>query len=178
MSLRPSERVEVRRNRYKVAVDAEEGRRRREDNMVEIRKNRREESLLKRRREGLQAQVPAPPSGVEKKVRIRRPLRSLFRFLFFFFFCCCDGILVLGLCRDWTSVQYKCGRSLRLLSNAKMLYSPTRPFMLIIQVAARSPYVTTTSICCRRLHAYLITCHSECLVLAAVLSATFSLLVF
>ena len=92
MSLRPSERVEVRRNRYKVAVDAEEGRRRREDNMVEIRKNRREESLLKRRREGLQAQVPAPPSGVEKKVRIRRPLRSLFRFLFFFFFCClnCD----------------------------------------------------------------------------------------
>ncbi|KAG0537106.1 hypothetical protein BDA96_03G119600 [Sorghum bicolor] len=68
MSLRPSERVEVRRNRYKVAVDAEEGRRRREDNMVEIRKNRREESLLKRRREGLQAQFPAPPSGVEKKL--------------------------------------------------------------------------------------------------------------
>jgi len=68
MSLRPSERVEVRRNRYKVAVDAEEGRRRREDNMVEIRKSRREESLLKRRREGLQAQVPAPPSGVEKKL--------------------------------------------------------------------------------------------------------------
>jgi len=123
MSLRPSERVEVRRNRYKVAVDAEEGRRRREDNMVEIRKNRREESLLKRRREGLQAQVPAPPSGVEKKVRIRRPLRSLFRFLSVFFFIrCCDGILVLGLCRDWTSVQYKCGRSVRMLSNAKILY--------------------------------------------------------
>ena len=70
MSLRPSERVEVRRNRYKVAVDAEEGRRRREDNMVEIRKSRREESLLKKRREGLQAQVPVPASGVEKKVRI------------------------------------------------------------------------------------------------------------
>ncbi|CAO2193120.1 unnamed protein product [Urochloa humidicola] len=68
MSLRPSERVEVRRNRYKVAVDAEEGRRRREDNMVEIRKNRREESLLKKRREGLQAQVPVPASGVEKKL--------------------------------------------------------------------------------------------------------------
>ncbi|KAK7850766.1 importin subunit alpha-2 [Quercus suber] len=54
MSLRPSARTEVRRNRYKVAVDAEEGRRRREDNMVEIRKSRREESLLKKRREGLQ----------------------------------------------------------------------------------------------------------------------------
>ncbi|MFS7909247.1 putative importin-alpha, importin-beta-binding domain, armadillo-like helical [Helianthus anomalus] len=49
MSLRPSARTEVRRNRYKVAVDAEEGRRRREDNMVEIRKNKREENLLKKR---------------------------------------------------------------------------------------------------------------------------------
>ncbi|GMH07728.1 hypothetical protein Nepgr_009568 [Nepenthes gracilis] len=52
MSLRPSARTESRRNQYKVSVDAEEGRRRREDNMVEIRKNRREESLQKRRREG------------------------------------------------------------------------------------------------------------------------------
>ncbi|PWZ33742.1 Importin subunit alpha-1a [Zea mays] len=77
MSLRPSERVEVRRNRYKVAVDAEEGRRRREDNMVEIRKSRREESLLKRRREGLQAQVPAPPSGVEKKLEATTQFRKL-----------------------------------------------------------------------------------------------------
>lgn len=71
MSLRPSARTEVRRNRYKVAVDAEEGRRRREDNMVEIRKNKREESLLKKRREGLQAQqFPAPVSAstVEKRV--------------------------------------------------------------------------------------------------------------
>ncbi|KAJ3686994.1 hypothetical protein LUZ61_016158 [Rhynchospora tenuis] len=57
MSLRPSERVEVRRNRFKVAVDAEEGRRRREDNMVELRKSRREESLQKKRREGM-AQAP------------------------------------------------------------------------------------------------------------------------
>ncbi|KAK1291865.1 hypothetical protein QJS10_CPB17g01193 [Acorus calamus] len=70
MSLRPSARTEVRRNRYKVAVDAEEGRRRREDNMVEIRKNKREESLLKKRREGMQAQqFPAlHASAVEKKL--------------------------------------------------------------------------------------------------------------
>ncbi|KAG6498923.1 hypothetical protein ZIOFF_038676 [Zingiber officinale] len=71
MSLRPSERAEVRRNKYKVAVDAEEGRRRREDNMVEIRKNRREESLLKKRREGMLSQ-PLPQavhtSVVEKKL--------------------------------------------------------------------------------------------------------------
>ncbi|XWS57453.1 hypothetical protein CRYUN_Cryun09bG0175300 [Craigia yunnanensis] len=71
MSLRPNARTEVRRNRYKVAVDAEEGRRRREDNLVEIRKNRREESLQKKRREGLQAQsMPASlhSSAVEKKL--------------------------------------------------------------------------------------------------------------
>ncbi|KAE8679275.1 Importin subunit alpha-2 [Hibiscus syriacus] len=61
MSFRPNAKTEVRRNRYKVAVDAEEGRRRREDNMVEIRKNRCEESLQKKRREGLQAQ-PMPAS--------------------------------------------------------------------------------------------------------------------
>lgn len=78
MSLRPNARTEVRRNRYKVAVDADEGRRRREDNMVEIRKNKREESLLKKRREGLQPQQQfAPPlhtSTVEKKVYFLAPI--------------------------------------------------------------------------------------------------------
>ncbi|CAN6575766.1 hypothetical protein ACFX13_010451 [Malus domestica] len=71
MSLRPNARAEVRRNRYKVAVDAEEGRRRREDNMVEIRKNRREESLQKKRREGLQTQqLPSSlhSAGLDKKL--------------------------------------------------------------------------------------------------------------
>lgn len=68
MSLRPTERTEVRRNRYKLAVDADEGRRRREDNLVEIRKNRREESLQKKRREGVQHQFPSGPSDMEKKV--------------------------------------------------------------------------------------------------------------
>lgn len=75
MSLRPNARTEVRRNRYKVAVDADEGRRRREDNMVEIRKSKREESLLKKRREGLQAQqfpsaAAVHASNMEKKVSI------------------------------------------------------------------------------------------------------------
>ncbi|XP_057430077.1 importin subunit alpha-2 [Lotus japonicus] len=73
MSLRPNARTEIRRNRYKVAVDADEGRRRREDNMVEIRKSKREESLQKKRREGLQAQqqfaTPLQSSSiVEKKL--------------------------------------------------------------------------------------------------------------
>ena len=71
MSLRPNARTEVRRNRYKVAVDADEGRRRREDNMVEIRKNKREENLQKKRREGLQPQQFQPAVTVpqlDKKV--------------------------------------------------------------------------------------------------------------
>ncbi|KAK8531625.1 hypothetical protein V6N13_130990 [Hibiscus sabdariffa] len=72
MSLRPNDaRTEVRRNSYKVAVDAEEERRRREDNMVEIRKNRRREILQKKRREGLQTQLmPAAPhsSALENKL--------------------------------------------------------------------------------------------------------------
>ncbi|PHT40693.1 Importin subunit alpha-2 [Capsicum baccatum] len=71
MSLRPNARTEVRRNRYKVAVDADEGRRRREDNMVEIRKNKREENLQKKRREGLQPnqQCTVPvQTTVEKKL--------------------------------------------------------------------------------------------------------------
>ncbi|KAK4769368.1 hypothetical protein SAY86_027518 [Trapa natans] len=56
MSLRPSSRTEVRKKAYKTGVDAEEARRRREDNLVEIRKNKREDSLLKKRREGLSLQ--------------------------------------------------------------------------------------------------------------------------
>lgn len=81
MSLRPCAKAEVRRNRYKMAVDAEEGRRRREDNMVEIRKSKREESLLKKRRELVQQQqqfsVPFQASPLEKKVD----------FLIFIIFC-------------------------------------------------------------------------------------------
>ncbi|KAG4914728.1 hypothetical protein JHK87_052285 [Glycine soja] len=71
-SYRPSAnaRTEVRRNNYKVVVDADEGRRRGEDTMVEIRKNRREESLQKKRCEGLQfQQIPSSllSTVIEKK---------------------------------------------------------------------------------------------------------------
>ncbi|XP_019163557.1 PREDICTED: importin subunit alpha-like [Ipomoea nil] len=71
MSLRPNARTDARRSRYKVAVDADDGRRRREENMVEIRKNKREENLLKKRREGLQAQQlqsSAAVSLIDKKL--------------------------------------------------------------------------------------------------------------
>ncbi|CAK8541634.1 unnamed protein product [Lathyrus sativus] len=60
MLLRPNARADARRNRYKVAVDAADGRRRREDSMIEIRKSKREESLQKKRREGLQSQEQFP----------------------------------------------------------------------------------------------------------------------
>lgn len=71
MSLRPTARTEARRKNYKTAVDADEARRKREDNMVEIRKSKREENLLKKRREGLQNQADAPKAPaatVEKKL--------------------------------------------------------------------------------------------------------------
>ncbi|XP_050218228.1 importin subunit alpha-2 [Mercurialis annua] len=78
MSLRPNARTEVRRNRYKVAVDADEGRRRREDNMVEIRKNKREESLQKKRREGLPAQAYAnAASNISASSDMEKKLESL-----------------------------------------------------------------------------------------------------
>ncbi|GMY21941.1 importin subunit alpha-4-like isoform X1 [Fagus crenata] len=61
MSLRPSStRAEVRKKSYKTGVDADEARRRREDNLVEIRKNKREDNLLKNWREGLQG-LPSQP---------------------------------------------------------------------------------------------------------------------
>ncbi|CAI7931342.1 unnamed protein product [Closterium sp. NIES-54] len=80
MSLRPNARTEARKSAYKQAVNADEARRRREDNMVEIRKSKREESLLKKRKEGMQAQVELPKipvATVEKKVR-SVPLLPLF----------------------------------------------------------------------------------------------------
>lgn len=53
MSLRPAMRTEVRKQSYKTSVDVDEARQRREDNLVEIRKNKREDNLLKKRREAL-----------------------------------------------------------------------------------------------------------------------------
>ncbi|CAK8563753.1 unnamed protein product [Lathyrus sativus] len=84
MSLRPNVRTDARRNRYKVAVDAADGRRRREDSMIEIRKSKREESLQKKRREGLQSQEQFPT--LDKK------LESL-------------PSMVAGVCSDESSAQ-------------------------------------------------------------------------
>lgn len=60
---------------YKLAVDATEARRKREDGMVEIRKSKRDESLQKKRREGSQQHQPFVPTGqsatTDKKVSRR-----------------------------------------------------------------------------------------------------------
>lgn len=85
MSLRPNARTEVRRNRYKVAVDADEGRRRREDNMVEIRKNKREENLQKKRREGLQALQFQPTVNVPQLDKKVVPITWIQLYCFFCF---------------------------------------------------------------------------------------------
>ncbi|XP_021686766.2 importin subunit alpha-4 [Hevea brasiliensis] len=74
MSLRPSSRTEARKKSYKSGVDGDEARRRREDNLVEIRKSKREDSLLKKRREGLLLQsqnlseLSQANAGIEKKL--------------------------------------------------------------------------------------------------------------
>ncbi|KAI4374058.1 hypothetical protein MLD38_012101 [Melastoma candidum] len=80
MSLRPSTRTEVRKKSYKVGVDADDARRRREDNLIEIRKNKREDSLLKKRREGLllQSQQQFPGGApVDNSASIRERLGNL-----------------------------------------------------------------------------------------------------
>jgi hypothetical protein len=81
MSLRPSTRAELRKKIYKTGVDADEARRRREDNLVEIRKNKREDSLLKKRREGmmLQQQLPlgAGLDGPQTAAAVEKRVSSL-----------------------------------------------------------------------------------------------------
>ena len=48
-TIRPSSRAEQRRKGFKKAVDADESRRKREDQMTQVRREKREESLQKKR---------------------------------------------------------------------------------------------------------------------------------
>ncbi|KAF2307328.1 hypothetical protein GH714_026383 [Hevea brasiliensis] len=77
MSLRPSTRTEVRKKAYKTGVDADEARRRREDNLVEIRKNKREDNLLKKRREGLLLQSQHLLDASQNAAAIEKRLESI-----------------------------------------------------------------------------------------------------
>ncbi|XP_021772441.1 importin subunit alpha-4-like isoform X2 [Chenopodium quinoa] len=77
MSLRPNSRTEVRKKSYKLGVDADEARRRREDNLVEIRKNKREDNLLKKRREGMVLQSHPQPLNHDASQNIEKKLESI-----------------------------------------------------------------------------------------------------
>lgn len=57
-----SRRVDPRKSGFKKTTDADESRRRREETANEIRKNKREESLLKRRAVG------GSPAGLERRI--------------------------------------------------------------------------------------------------------------
>jgi len=50
MSFRPGSKADSRKKGFKKAIDADEARRKREDNMIQIRKDKREEAMLKKRR--------------------------------------------------------------------------------------------------------------------------------
>lgn len=80
-STRTSWTISVRKSGYKAVVDGVGGRRRREDDMVEIRKAKREESLLKKRREAL----PHSPSAVSLDQKVRWLFLPFFFFFFFVF---------------------------------------------------------------------------------------------
>lgn len=77
MSLRPNSRTEVRKKSYKIGVDADEARRRREDNLVEIRKSKREDNLLKKRREGMVLQSQPQPLPHDASQNIEKKLESI-----------------------------------------------------------------------------------------------------
>lgn len=68
MSLRPTSRAEVRKKSYKVGVDADEARRKREDNLLEIRKSKKEDNLQKKRREGMQLAQAVPQIDLAKNL--------------------------------------------------------------------------------------------------------------
>ncbi|GFS29703.1 importin alpha isoform 4 [Actinidia rufa] len=77
MFLRPNSRTEVRKKAYKASVDADEARRRREDNLVEIRKDKREDNLLKKRREGMILPFQKLSDTLQTAAAIEKRLESI-----------------------------------------------------------------------------------------------------
>lgn len=79
MSQRADARAEERRGRYKVAVDAEEGRRRRKESMVKIRKSKKEEGLLKKRRDGMQGlRLPTSEEAASNELKVSQSHSTTF----------------------------------------------------------------------------------------------------
>lgn len=105
MSLRPTTRAEARRKSYKVAVDAEEARWRREDVLVEIRKSKREENLTKKRCEaGPHHLGPPPTDACGMKVLALAALS--FVHLLYYCFALDDHTLSTMLSRSWFDLYW------------------------------------------------------------------------
>uniref|UniRef100_A0A0D9V0J8 IBB domain-containing protein n=1 Tax=Leersia perrieri TaxID=77586 RepID=A0A0D9V0J8_9ORYZ len=118
MSLRPSERAEIRQKTHKPSVDAEVGRARRERIMVGIRKDERDRTLNEKRR------LPASAAAIEKKVRFWGPRLPPVRFGDFSLFpdCFCAlcaskleslPILLQGLYSNDRSMQLEAAKQFR-----------------------------------------------------------------
>jgi len=71
MSLRPSTRVDARRDKYRATMDAEEGRRKREDQLLVLRKERKEDTLLKKRRESSLAMQASFLAGADGRPPVK-----------------------------------------------------------------------------------------------------------
>jgi len=64
MSLRPGSKASERKKGFKKAIDADEARRKREDNMIQIRKDKREEAMMKKRRDGATGSVASDSTAM------------------------------------------------------------------------------------------------------------------
>ena len=120
MSLRPNSRTEVRKKSYKTGVDADEARRRREDNLVEIRKNKREDNLLKKRREGLLLQSQQLPDASQTPAAIEKRVIPVLPSLEYYNFCSDLRPVGLGLI-DEKKLEFKGFCALGYSSNREVL---------------------------------------------------------
>lgn len=77
MSARPTSRADQRKKGFKKGIDADDARRKREDNIVELRKSKRDENLQKKRMmfatghdsSAMEDSTRGGPAAVAQKVR-------------------------------------------------------------------------------------------------------------
>eukprot|EP00172_Hildenbrandia_rubra_P001179 Plantae.Rhodophyta-Hildenbrandia_rubra.ctg17372.p1 GENE.Plantae.Rhodophyta-Hildenbrandia_rubra.ctg17372~~Plantae.Rhodophyta-Hildenbrandia_rubra.ctg17372.p1 ORF type:complete len:535 (-),score=97.14 Plantae.Rhodophyta-Hildenbrandia_rubra.ctg17372:1403-3007(-) len=74
-------KIDQRRTRFKKAIDPEEARRKREDHFVEIRKAKREESVMKRRRERMTPKDDMDDDLLSEMASLRAKMPDMFRLI-------------------------------------------------------------------------------------------------
>ncbi|KAJ0010648.1 hypothetical protein Pint_33373 [Pistacia integerrima] len=88
MSLTPNTQTNVRKKGYNAGVDAGEACQRRKDNLVEIKKNKREHNLLKKRRESLLLQSqPLLDASQNVAAAIEKKVATCFLICFYIDLC-------------------------------------------------------------------------------------------